>query len=234
MREKQLVNNLTIHNYAPHIVTFWVGGSDFAFCAVAEANEKDPLTYSSDSGFGTLFYEAAAQLPPLLSPEKLPLDMANAVESVLIKWQKENDRRRTQAVLYSGVLLEKSRVHVCTAGDCRVHLLQNDTLLEVSRDHNLVSDSDPPFVSQDDSVLRQIYLRTTTRTIGAVPCDKKPECLTWDVAGDKVILVCSSRLHRFRIPNEYLSSFLSEPLVLQGTADGHPPGVLIRIDSSFQ
>ena len=214
-------------NTSWHIVTLYHATKEFAFCVLAEANIKDPTAYDKESGFDRLLLEASGLLPPNLSPEHLPRRMADAIASVLVKWHEQNFGARI--VMYTGVLLLHDRVHVCTAGLSRVHLVKNGKLVAITRDHNPISD--PGAGSTFKNLIHPIRLHVFTRVIGVVTGDLQPECLTWEAEGNYSVLICSTYFHFFRSPEEYLDSFLRGKDLNLVAHIKQPVGVLIRIDS---
>jgi serine/threonine protein phosphatase PrpC len=222
---------LTLLNTSSHIVTLEHATGEFAFCAIAEANEKDAQAYNEASGFKHLLFEAAGLLSSNLTPEDWPLEMGRAIESILVNWHEQDFGAR--AVLYAGVTLSNGKVYVCTAGDCRIHLVKNGELIAVTRDHNVIDDPVEGFAMSDDERLLPIYQRAATRSIGIGSNGRLPECQTWMAESEHTVLISSSNFHWYRQPAEYLDSFLQgRPKLVSNLR--RPTGVLIKIESSIE
>jgi serine/threonine protein phosphatase PrpC len=196
------------------------------FCAVVEANEKDPASYSPASGLSGLLLEASRSTPPETPSDLLPLAFAKSAASILLSWRSK--AREPQTVIFASVLAGDEIVHVCTAGDCRVHLIKDDEVLEVTRDHNAIDDPSEVVPFPEDDVLRQVYLRAITRTIGFETGGKEPETVSWVVDSPYSILICSSNVHRYRPPKEYVR-LLMKPDFDANSLNALSPGLVITI-----
>jgi serine/threonine protein phosphatase PrpC len=192
-----------------HFATLINVAGSAVFCAVAEANEKDKSAYAEDTGFERLLLSALRKLPGEVEARMLPKEMATAVGSLLVDWHATNFGPQT--VIYAGVLMRDDEIYVCTAGDCRIHLIRHEETIEVTRDHNAIDDPawNAPFPV--DEVLLPIYLRTTTRTVG-IASEREPECGAWRAEGNWSVLICSSEAHRYRQPNEYVEELMRADL----------------------
>ena len=219
---------ITMLNTSSHIVTLYHASREFAFCAIAEANEKDASAYDETSGFKNLLLEAAGLLTCNLSPEDWPLEMARAVESILINWHEQNFGAR--AVFYAAATLSLGKIYVCTAGSCRIHLIKNRKLVAITRDHNVIDDPVEGFAKGNDERLLPIHLRIPTRSIGHGNNSRPPECQIWRAEGEYTVLISSSNFHDFRQPATYLDSFMQGKVELMQDVR-HAAGVLINIES---
>jgi hypothetical protein len=222
------VYKLILLNSSSNIVVFSHSTREYLFCAVAEANEKDPLAYDDASLLDKLPLEATALLPLTMRPEELPFGMAKAMESVLKKWSEQGIG--PGAVLYAGVLLSEGKVYGCTAGDCRIHLAKGGQVVAVTRDHNLIDDPTEDAELIEDPIFHQVYLSTSTRTIGVVTGGREPECVEWDASSSFSIFICTSKFHRYRRPSEYIDSLLDWDWLNPGSNDQKASGIFIRID----
>jgi serine/threonine protein phosphatase PrpC len=172
------------------------------FCAVVEVNEKDPESYGQGR-LSELIGEAAATTGLGSLTAQLPLDFAHSLGAVLQKWTAQ--KSPLQIVLYAGVLVEPDWAHICTAGDIRVHLLENDAFKAVTRDHNYIDDpSDSPEILAR-GIPREILLWAPTRSIGP-PSGRPPECLHWPLTPESSIEIYGSRFHRYRDPRSYVGA----------------------------
>lgn len=220
--------SFTLLNTSQHIATSHFTTNDYVFFAIVEANEKDPETYNKDSGFDALFLDAMKSIQIDIAVENLPLEMAKSINKVLLNWHQENFGPRT--VLYAGVLLENNKINVCTAGDCRVHLIENNKITAVTRDHNLIDDPVDGISIEDDTQLRYVYLGASTRVLGVSTNNRKPESLIWDTNNSYTILICSSQFHLYKQPEEYLDLHLQKEQVKGDLYNSYPSGVLIKIE----
>ncbi|HEX8000713.1 MAG TPA: hypothetical protein VF528_20195 [Pyrinomonadaceae bacterium] len=220
---------LTLINTSRHIVTVTYQSGEALFCAIAEANEKDSPAYDEGSGLDRLLLEATGLLPPALPPADWPSEMARTIESVLLQWHREDSGPGT--VLYTGVALLKDQVHVCTAGDCRVHLVKDGQLVAVTRDHNLIDDPVEGQTIDTDETLRTVYLGAVTRTVGVAPSARPPERQSWQAGGNYTVLICSSRFHNYRPPNAYLNHLMKNAGPEPSERGPRPPGIMFKIDS---
>jgi hypothetical protein len=194
-----------------------------AFCAVIEANEKDPESYR-EGRLSELMGQAsrAARLGSLTG--QLPFDFAQSLASVLARWTAE--KSLLQVVLYAGVLVEPGWAHVCTAGDIRVHLLENGESKAVTRDHNQIDDPQPGIEAVASQAPREILLGAPTRSIGPTS-GRPPECLDWALSQGSSIEICASPFHRYRDPNSYVGSLADRQSRRAPATDG--PEFFIRI-----
>jgi hypothetical protein len=164
------------------------------FIAV-EANENHTSSYEGpalDSAIAT----AAARLPrPLTSSAARDFAMLLGTEIF------EHHRSDIGFVLYAGVCITGTTIEVCTAGDIRVHLIENGRIKRVTRDHTAREDDASgqyAALGAPDEILRA----TITRALPA--SEQHPiECHHWNSAAGAILLICSSKLHGHREPGEY-------------------------------
>lgn len=163
-------------------------GTDRALCLALEGNYKDPASYQGE-------------IPRILEA----LDLRNksldaAVDSL-------RDRIRSQfpkfwgGLLFAGVDLSADCVIATTAGDIRVHLIQGDALRN-TREHNLLNPTEFNGYPELEEMSHDFRAEVVTRALGT---ERPPETITWDVRPPYSVVMCSSRVHRFREPAEYIS-----------------------------
>jgi serine/threonine protein phosphatase PrpC len=185
--------------------------NDNAFCIVIETNDHDIRAYDEEIGFHDLFIQTLHSLETNTSISDIPLNFANKLDLILRKSSRNVRQGESTQANYTGVALSKNHIYVCTAGFCRVHLIQNQHLVKVTRDHNFVDDLfDKDNLNFDLNVEKNsTAFFVPTRTLGIEsPENKPPEAQIWEVEGNYKILMCSSRYHKFRNPDEYVKSFV--------------------------
>jgi hypothetical protein len=220
-------------NTSQHIVCISnISGSNLYY-ALIKANEKDIKAYSEGSNLETLLLDAVKLLPDGLSIRDFPKILADSVENVLTK--RVPQYPDLFHVGYVGIALSKNVVYVCTAGNCRVHLIENGTLLSSTRDHNLIED---PFEEMEElshdprMILGYKYIET--RQIVALKSEVKhrAECITWKANDKFTVLICSESFHRFQEPENYIQSFLQMINGNQIEDEIIQSGLMTRIDYS--
>ncbi|MGE0131416.1 MAG: hypothetical protein AB7U82_25320 [Blastocatellales bacterium] len=196
--------NIEFLNAAPHTESVcWMSADEVFYCLV-EANHNDPTQYEARV-LRKLLFEAQMLIKPEIS---LPLSWANALKATSESWLEAKGRH--QIVFYAGVLLKPSKVEVCTAGDIRVHLTKDESILAVTRDHNMVDDvpeSTPDWVRNRP---REFLHSVPTRYIGD-GCTKPPELQIWNITGAYSVIICTSQVHKYQAAEKYL-----QPLSGQG------------------
>jgi len=129
-------------------------------------------------------------------------------------------------VFFAAVAVSAAEVHACTAGDLRVHLVEDGRLTRWTRDHVLANES-PEWVRRTYGGVDVQHHRTmATRALGQ--SGLPPEPVTWLAAGSaRSVLVCSSDLHRHRAPESCAAE-----LFAAAAAPGAPEdtGLLVRMD----
>lgn len=112
-------------------------------------------------------------------------------------------------LLYAGLVIGGLTAHVCTAGDLRVHLLQDGRVLRASRDHVLANES-PAWVRAHygDSLL-PAQGSVVSRSLGRSMLP--PESVEWPLAGAWSIVVASSAIHGHRPPEAYAAALAEAP-----------------------
>ncbi len=206
--------------------------NDNAFCVVIETNDYDIRTKNKRIGIHELFAKACESLPKGTTIEDIPLAFAKSIDVSLRESNKNPREGESTEANFAAVALSNSSVFVCTAGICRVHLIQEEQLIGVSRDHNFAND-----LIHDLDVNRQLNVENDsvaflvpTRTLGSEATEKKPfETLTWKVTGDYSVLISSNEYHKFRNPVEYIMPFLSPDLIEVARTEGNDRGVLASI-----
>lgn len=202
-------------NTSRYIVCFGNISSQGLQYALIEANVKDVKAYNEESNFSTLLLDSIKVLPNDFSASSFPKMLADAIEEVMI--ERFKTYQHLFHVSYVGVALKDNKVYVCTAGNGRVHLIENDKITAMTRDHNLIDDPIEGFEPNLDPRIRIGDKYIETRQIVARRGEgKRPvECFVWEANSNFTILVCSYSFHRFREPEEYLQNFL------QMVDDGH-------------
>ncbi|MDI3284713.1 hypothetical protein [Polyangium sp. 15x6] len=128
------------------------------------------------------------------------------------------------SVVFSGVVAARDAVHVCTAGDTRVHLVKGGNILYCTRDHVLKHESpewireiyDGAFIADHETML--------TRTLGM--CKLPPQKETWFAEAPFTVLVCSSGYHRHRSPENYIHELIQ---ITTYKSEVMTDGILARI-----
>jgi serine/threonine protein phosphatase PrpC len=201
---------------------------DFGFCAVIEANEKDPRTFNEESGFNLVLPQAAASMSSF--SQDTPLDMAIAINGLLKEWNSKD--RGPRFVLYAAVLVSSGTASICTAGDLRVHLIREGRVVSVTMDHNLIDDPIEGAIQARDEAMRSVYLGASTRGLGDSNLGREPECLKWGLKPGDDILVCSSQFHNFHAPEEYAGDFVRGEHLARYSYSQQPSGVIVTLSVS--
>lgn len=179
--------NLEFTNNAGHIETFTCVKADEAFIAVVEANEKDPRTFESPLQLAQLLTQAASQLGSYSFDSQVPVNFASEVERVLLDWKSRG--LGPGVVLYTGLLVLPDVVHVCSAGDIRVHLVVDGLLKAITRHHNYIDDPVPD--AQVSEAAIEVYGAAPTRSLGVCSM-RPPESFHWEVKGKAKVVICTS------------------------------------------
>ena len=195
-------------NKAPHIrVLTRYSGSEFLF-AVVETNAKDHRSYDGDI-LDRLVTAAGAGILTggRLAEESFASSLANHLQT------DETFRHNIGAVFYASVAMDadSQNIIIRTAGDLRVHALDaREGLLRQTRDHNAIDD-DAEGIYTNTLIDQRDFLRhVPTRAIPTT--ERKPiERQEWPL-DDKLqqLVICSSVVHRYRSPKDYLSGLLSD------------------------
>jgi hypothetical protein len=124
------------------------------------------------------------------------------------------------------VVVTEDAVHVCTAGDIRVHLVRGGSVVRSTRDHVLANESPEWVRATYGGVPLGHHATMVTRTLGS--CALPPEKEEWPAKSPFSVLVCSSAHHRHREPNVY-----AEELLAAALREDEPleEGVLARIET---
>ena len=181
----------------PHVAHVAIDEEDQLLFVALEANVKQPAAYRRGT-LDRIATEATAMLRRPLSSAS-PREFARHVGDVIMA--DANRWRDVGAVIYAGALLSRDGIHVCTAGDLRVHLIESGVVTQVTRDHNAISD-DPASIYADAFEGRpELKAQILTR---AVPSNThEPECTTWNPDQPALVLLCSSGIHRYGNPADY-------------------------------
>ncbi len=209
---------------------------DNAFCIAIETNDYDLRAINAQIGIHEVFARACRLLTATIAIDEMPIAFATAIDSVLRESRRSEIKGESTEANFAAAAFTRDSIFVCTAGLCRVHLIQNGELLGVTRDHNFVSDLFAP-----DDIKRAVRpesdpvaFNVPTRTLGSdLYGNKPPEVLKWDVEGDYSVLICSSSIHRFREPREYLSPLLTSDLSRVSEAENCQEGFVAVIGKRF-
>ena len=204
-----------------------------AFCVVIETNDYDIRSANRSIGIHELFANACKSLAEDVTIEDIPLSFAKFIDTSLKESNKTPREGVSTEANFAAVSLAENSIFVCTAGICRVHLMQDEHVLNVSKDHNFVSD-----VLSDTDLKRQISLESDpvaflvpTRTLGSELLENKPpETWTWKVKGSYAILISSNQYHKFLDPKEYAGRFVRNNLVDVARTEENNRGVLALIN----
>lgn len=112
-------------------------------------------------------------------------------------------------LLYAGLAIGESVAHVCTAGDLRVHLLQEGRVLRVSRDHVLANESPAWVRAQYGDSLLPAQGSVVSRSLGRSMLP--PESVEWPLSGAWSIVVAASAIHGHRPPEAYVAALAEAP-----------------------
>lgn len=99
---------------------------------------------------------------------------------------------------FAAVLARAGRVEVCSAGDLRVHQVQNGAVVRVTRDH--VARNEP--LASLPPELSERYGTVVTRALGGNPVTPA-ETAVWQTEPSYRLVVCSEAYHRFAEPASY-------------------------------
>ena len=107
----------------------------------------------------------------------------------------------TATLLFAALQMTMDTVWICTAGDFRIHLIVDELITEVTRDH----------IMQSDSTVWVPGMAATvpTRWLGGHSL-APPECHTWKAPETCTIAVCSSQLHHHCAPPRYKHEVLAQ------------------------
>lgn len=189
--------NIESLNIAPYTESVcWMSADEVFYCLI-EANQNDPRQYEAGV-LRKLLLEAQMLIKPDAS---LPLSYANALKAVLESWSETEGRH--QIVFYAGVLLQPSKVEVCTAGDIRVHLVKGGSILAVTRDHNMIDDIPEDTPDWVKNRPHEFLCSVPTRCIGD-DYTKPPELQVWSITGAYSVFICTSQVHKYQAAEKYL------------------------------
>jgi hypothetical protein len=158
------------------------------------------------------------------APPSWPGRLASAISARLGEQRETGD---PGWILFAAALVSQHAVHVCTAGDIRIHLVKDRRILRATRDHILANES-PEWVQATYGDLDLDHHATMiTRSLGnsALP----PEQETWSVQAPFSVLACSSDYHGYRSPDLYCEQLLDATEHEDGSIQD---AVLLRIDAN--
>lgn len=184
-----------------------------AFCVAIETNDYDIRDVDSDIGIHELFAEAWHLLESTTPISEIPVSFARSIDSVLRQSNLSPVEGGSTEANFVAVASNRDSIFVCTAGICRVHLIQAGKLVHVTRDHNWANDWLPSDAISDELTFNRNPSAFTvpTRVLGhsSSPGYREPESQVWTATDEFTILICSKDYHRFREPSEYLGWFLN-------------------------
>jgi hypothetical protein len=221
-------------NTSRYIVSFDNVSSHGLQFALIEANVKDPKAYNEESRFNTLLLDSIKLLPSDCSVNNFPQKMADAIQETMVERHKTYEH--IFHVSYVGISLRENMVYVCTAGNSRVHLIENGKITEQTNDHNLAEEPYENFVPNSDPAIGDSYKYIETRQIVALEgkSERPPECFVWEANGDYSILIASYAFHIFQESDNYLHRFLAMDINNFRKNEGVIGGLLTRIDCSIR
>jgi hypothetical protein len=115
------------------------------------------------------------------------------------------------SALFAAVEATRREISVCTAGDIRVHLLQDGTLVQSTRDHVLGVEA--PDSGEARRLPPRIAATLPTRWLGGNR-GPAPECLRWPAQPPYRLLICSSHYHHRRAASDYIAALGERTLPL--------------------
>jgi hypothetical protein len=187
---------------------------------------------AADAGQGStpgatarLLSEAAAQSTADSRPGTWPVRLASSIRARLTNARQEND---PAWILFVGLEVVQGTVHVCTAGDIRVHLVKDGTVMHTTRDHILVNEPLEWVRATYQDIDLQAQGTILSRSLGS--CALPPTEVAWSAAAPFSILVCSSEHHQHRAPDAYASRLLEALLSPAGEPGESEDGLLARVD----
>jgi serine/threonine protein phosphatase PrpC len=201
--------NFSIFSNNLNVSTLYHSTNDSAFLIVIEALDWHLAQIKDERALHKILNEAFRLMDININISEIPSEFARNIDFVL----RESNNLTTdyKGLSFTGISLTKDKVFVCTAGYTRVHLLQGEKVIDVTRDHNLVSDIDENTSDEKLDVKFETcppLFFAQTRALGLEQPNKPAELITWDVTGNYSILVCSNKFHKFRKPDEYIKSFV--------------------------
>jgi hypothetical protein len=191
---------------------------------------------AADSGQGgtpgataRLLSETGAQRTADSPPGAWPVRVASAIRARLTNARQERD---PAWILFAGLEVVQGTVHVCTAGDIRVHLVKDGSVLHTTRDHILANEPLEWVRASYEDIDLQAQGTILSRNLGS--CALPPVEVAWSAAAPFSILVCSSEHQQHRSPEAYASRLLEALLGPAGEPGESEEGLLARIDVGLQ
>jgi hypothetical protein len=126
-------------------------------------------------------------------------------------------------VIFAAAAITETAVHVCTAGDLRIHLVQGDRVIRTTRDHIVRNESTEWLRKTYGEAPLDDHATMLTRTLGSG--DLPAETDTWPALVNGSLWLCSSEVHRFRSPEQYAAS-------LKEMERDEPTALVLSVESS--
>lgn len=220
---------VTFINSSPYIGLAFHQIEDSLICFVLETNDRDESHRWTDNLFERLMKEASALLSPELPIRNIPADMASAIQQTLLHWNSIGALPST--VMYTGLVVLRSEIHITRAGGCRVHLVRNNELVSSTIDHNLVNYPPDDFVERqiaEHESARWVAQHSVSHVLGAYGEESLPENEIWKVDGNFQLLICSEKFHSYEDPHRYFLDYLQEDFS-RFAAESFPQGLIVKI-----
>jgi len=179
------------------VASVTVSSETKAFFSVVEGNVKDGSSRDYLDGILLTALSEVSEMEHEGSPEIFAGTVSNVLKAKALAGEVPD------AVFFAGLLMTRQAVSVCTAGDIRIHLLQRGDLLEVTRDHTILSDPVAGVTERLSAEQREVHVGIPTRWLGPT-ADRPPESVRWAVSGQYQVLVSTSLVHRYRDPRDYI------------------------------
>lgn len=128
-------------------------------------------------------------------PDSWSIALARALHGLLVA----SHPPEPSNALFAALVLTPDRVHVCTAGDLRVHLVVDDELAQVTGDHVQALD---PLASPRVGLDPVLAATVSTRWLGTT-CDLPPAAHSWAASPPYTVAIASSAYHHWRSPSGY-------------------------------
>lgn len=182
----------------------------------------DAMASGAPGAMSRILVEAAATVKyGRDASDEWPSQLASSVAARLAVKREDEP----SCVIFSSAAITRDAVHICTAGDTRVHLVKNGKIQRWTRDHVLENESPEWARSQYGDIPLSDHSTMLTRTLGM--CSLPPDTYTWNVTAPFTVLVCSSGYHQRRAPEIYIQELIKP--VFDGSKMASD-GVTARID----
>lgn len=197
------------------------------FYAVVELNEKELFLYETNF-LQKLCLNALRNIYINNVFNRLPVLFADSLKYELREMSKSG--KQCYGVMYAGIQVKTDEVEVCTAGDIRVHILKDNSIIARTRDHNLVDDAPDDLPEFVRSSRKEVLTGAITRIISA-ESNKEPEIKVWSLKECSSLFVCTSNFHGYREPEQYLS-ILQNPMNYVGATIKTGSWLITQVDVS--